>query len=193
MVTLYKNAIEKSSHSKRDSSSSDEPMDTSEEYEKMFEGESANTHSSNQMVAQYIAEHTPTKETGDRMEEQPHCSRYNMDRYAATPERHCEPTVRMLTPPPLTKTSENMIQRSEAKKAHIYAAPGKNLIHSVLLHEDYLIAGNHVNEITRKKIGNGEYVDFSKLMPRDRIALEEDQRMEMVNRGGMSFWVPLLD
>ena len=54
---------------------------------------------------------------------------------------------------------------------------------SAVLDEDYLMVDNQVDEITRKKIINGEYVDFSKLMPRDKIFLEEDNHMEMVNKG----------
>ena len=53
--------------------------------------------------------------------------------------------------------------------------------------------GSHLDEVTRKKIVNGEYMDFAKLMPKDQISLEEDNRMEMVSKGGMSYWVPLAD
>ena len=36
-----------------------------------------------------------------------------------------------------------------------------------------------------------EYVDFAKLIPKDKITAEEDHRMEMINKGGMSYWVPV--
>ena len=66
--------------------------------------------------------------------------------------------------------------------------------HSALLDEDYLLVGNYVDEITRSKVARGEYVDFAKLMPRDKIGIEGDeQHMEMVNKGGLSYWMPVTD
>ena len=67
---------------------------------------------------------------------------------------------------------------------------GHPVVHSALLDKDYLLVGNYVDEITKKKNGNGDYVDFAKLMPRDRISSEEDQHMEIVNKGDMSYWIP---
>ena len=73
----------------------------------------------------------------------------------------------------------------------MFEVAGKEITyHSSLLDEDYLLVGNYIDELTRNKIGNGEYVDFAKLMPRDKLNLEEDHRMEIVNRGGMTYWVP---
>ena len=40
---------------------------------------------------------------------------------------------------------------------------------------------------------DGGYMDFTKLLPKDRVRIKEDQRMEMVNRGGPTFWVPVAD
>ena len=34
-------------------------------------------------------------------------------------------------------------------------------------------------------------MDFSKLIPRDKIVAEEDQRLEMVICGGRTFYVPV--
>ena len=65
--------------------------------------------------------------------------------------------------------------------------------HSSVVDEDYLLVGNYLDDNMKRRIGNGEFVDFGKLMPRDRIDKEEDQRMEIVNRGGMSYWVPIAD
>ena len=55
------------------------------------------------------------------------------------------------------------------------------------------MVGNYIDESVPHKIGKGEYVDFAKLLPKDRVSSEEDHQMEMVNRGGMSFWVPVAD
>ena len=65
---------------------------------------------------------------------------------------------------------------------------------STSLDEDYIVVGNHIDKSMRNKIANSEYVDFAKLIPRDRfISGEEDHCMEMVNRNGMSFWMPVAD
>ena len=60
---------------------------------------------------------------------------------------------------------------------------------------DYLLLASHLDENTRSKIINQEYVDFSKLLRRDRPGEEDtiQQKMVMANKGGMSYWVPFND
>ena len=67
------------------------------------------------------------------------------------------------------------------------------LFHSVMIDEDYLIVRTHVDDTTRRKIIQGEYVDFSKLIPKGRVSVEDDHHMEMVNYDGHMFWVPAAD
>ena len=64
---------------------------------------------------------------------------------------------------------------------------------ATLADENYLIVGNHVDECTHNKIENGEFVDFARLLPRDRVEFEEDNRMEIVNRNGKTYFVPASD
>ena len=76
--------------------------------------------------------------------------------------------------------------------------PGKcksysHSLHSAVLDEDYLLMGSFLDDNLKQKIGNGEYVDFAKLMPRDKLLNEEECCMELVNQGGVSFWVPVSD
>ena len=59
--------------------------------------------------------------------------------------------------------------------------------------EDYLLIGGHLDETIQNKIVKGEYVDFGKLLPKDRILVEEDGRMEMVVKEGRTFWVPVAE
>ena len=59
--------------------------------------------------------------------------------------------------------------------------------------QDYLVVGNYVDESIRSRIENGEYVDFSRLLPRDWLMLEEDNRMEIVNHNGKTYFVPASD
>ena len=52
---------------------------------------------------------------------------------------------------------------------------------------------SHLDEGLIKKI-NHEFVDFSKLLPRDHLSLEEEDqgRMELINKNGMTYWSPVL-
>ena len=43
----------------------------------------------------------------------------------------------------------------------------------------------------QQKIISGQYVDFSKLIPKDKILVEEDGHMQLVIKNGQSFWVPV--
>ena len=118
-----------------------------------------------------------------------------------------EPAPRMELPQ-FTR-AEEMVREVEKARAQILNVPGKSYqiinpptnadpariniaVHSSFLDEDYLIVGNYIDENTKRRIGNGEYVDFAKLMPKDKLT-EDDHRMEMVNRGGYSYWVPIAD
>ena len=62
---------------------------------------------------------------------------------------------------------------------------------SALVDEGYIVVGAHLDLVTVEKISNGEYVDFSKLLPRDRVIAEEDTRMEMIVKNGRMYWVPV--
>ena len=61
---------------------------------------------------------------------------------------------------------------------------------SSLVDEEYLVLAGHIDANTRLKIETGEYVDLSKLLPRDKVIVEEDQRMQMIVKNGMTYWVP---
>ena len=68
---------------------------------------------------------------------------------------------------------------------------GKTVENAVLIDQDYLLVGNHVDESTQEKIVKGEYVDFGKLLPKDKILAEEDGRMELIFKNGKSYWTPV--
>ena len=59
--------------------------------------------------------------------------------------------------------------------------------------EDYVMMGNGVEDGIRNKIINNEYVDFSRLIVKNRIAADDDKRMEIINRNGQTFWQPIQD
>ena len=64
---------------------------------------------------------------------------------------------------------------------------------AAVVDENYVIIGGHLDENLRNKILNHEYVDFARLLPKDRLQREEDHRMEIVNRNGARFFVPVSD
>ena len=94
--------------------------------------------------------------------------------------------------------AEQMVQEAEESRAQMLPVSGNenqglvplSFIYSAYVDEEYLVMGSHVDETTVKKIENHEFVDFAKLLPRDRIRGEDDdsQRMELVNCNGMTFW-----
>ena len=92
---------------------------------------------------------------------------------------------------------DKRIRDAEAAKAQIFPKPGKNLHQSCNfgktsdMDESYMIVGAHVDTAMVEKMQKGEYVDFGKLIPKDRILAEEDQRLEMIIKGGRTYYVPV--
>ena len=90
-----------------------------------------------------------------------------------------------------------MIQQAEAAKACMFAATGNNnnphlVSPSVLIDEGYIVVGAHLDDQMISKIKAGEYVDFGKLIPRDKI-IDDDGRMELCIRNGKTFWMPAIN
>ena len=65
-------------------------------------------------------------------------------------------------------------------------------VHSAMVDEHYIMVGLHVDEATRNKITQGEYIDFAKLIQRgNKIQQEENNRYQMVFKGGQQYYVPV--
>ena len=62
-----------------------------------------------------------------------------------------------------------------------------------MVDEHFLLVAAHLDETTRKKIINSEYVDFSKLLQRDRVLEDEDGHMQMLVHNGQTYFVPVQD
>ena len=60
-----------------------------------------------------------------------------------------------------------------------------------MVDESYVMLGAHVDMSLRDKIAKGEYVDFTRLLPRDKAI--SDDRLELMHRGGQAFFVPASD
>ena len=105
-----------------------------------------------------------------------------------------------------------IIKQVEASRIRTLSTPGKQLIkenmngglevchgdrfwggtavqHSSIVDENYMVIGTNLDLTIRNKIVKGEYVDFARLQPRDRVSTDEP-RLELVNRGGQTFFVP---
>ena len=101
------------------------------------------------------------------------------------PER---PTVQMAVEPGGTAmtVADRMIREADSTKSRMVVAKGtygtafQDFLKTAYVDEQYMVMGSHLDENICKKIINHEYVDFAKLLPRDRVGLEEDQCMELV-------------
>ena len=63
-----------------------------------------------------------------------------------------------------------------------------------MIDENYLIIGTHVDPALQQKIVNHEYVDFARLIPRgSRVSREEDNCLEIISRGGATYFIPAAD
>ena len=192
VVTIYQNAL-KDLVGKRDSTSSedDSPVDTS--------GELDNSKiAGQQLIDKFILDQrekvrntpkrTPRKLTRDS-DTEPVASTSKDTEYVKRGED------RELMP---EKKSEKMIKDAEEAKIRILQAPGKaqilspnfdqtdkaDRLYSSIIDEEYMVLTNHVDKLTQERIQNGEYVDLSKLIPKDKVLVEDDNRMQLVIRNG---------
>ena len=108
-----------------------------------------------------------------------------------------QPEQRTLTP---VEKAEKLVIEAKNAKARIFPNLGRSakLINvnqqqsTAMMDKDYLVVGGHIDESMETKIVNGEYVDFGKLLPRDKIIVEEDNRLELVIKNGKTFLVTSL-
>ena len=75
--------------------------------------------------------------------------------------------------------AQKMIKEAELTRSRMVAAKGEesnfhNFLWSAYVDEEYMVIGSHVEEGLCKRIVNHEYVDFAKLLPWDRVGMEED-------------------
>ena len=94
--------------------------------------------------------------------------------------------------------ADQVVRAAEAGKAKMYDVPGKaneglhqSVFNALSINECYHMTSAHVSDSTRKKIERGDYVDFGKLLSKDKVKAEEDDRIELVNRGGRITFAPV--
>ena len=94
---------------------------------------------------------------------------------------------------------DRIIREAEQGRAKIYQTPGKVMnydvqnvfVHSAMVNEDYYVLAAHLDQSVRDKIEKGEYIDLAKLIPKDRMVTDEEQKLQMIVKNGQSFWVPI--
>ena len=98
--------------------------------------------------------------------------------------------------------AQKMIMEAEMAKAKILSTPGENCnvkganresfpgTPATFVDENYIVVSAHIDESMMAKIMKGDYVDFGKLLPRDKL-MDEEGRMEMYVRNGKTFWMPI--
>ena len=92
--------------------------------------------------------------------------------------------------------AEDMIRNAEHSKAQLLETKGneievikasKSLLHSVIVDEGFLQVAAHIDSNLKQKIQRFKYVDFSCLLPLDKVLQQEDQRLTFINKGGSPF------
>ena len=99
---------------------------------------------------------------------------------------------------------DQLIRDAEVSKARIFDVPGNEIdefestnfttqfMRSAMMDENFLLVASHVDQMTQEKIVKGEFVDFGRLIPKDRILTSEDEnKMQLVMKGNQSYWVPM--
>ena len=205
VITVYKNAVPRVENSKRDSSSSEEQLDTSDELTDLNVAQmTINQMNKHNDVMQFIAENPIEQQSViDRGRTRTVPVRYVSDGEWAHCSNAPATTSRLedQQPPPQISKAGLMIHEAEASRARIFDVKGNDnfptqvqqVFHSAVLDEEYLLVGNYLDETIKQRIGQGKYIDFAKLMPREKVFSEDDTRMEMINSSGQSFWVLVTD
>ena len=192
-VTIYDNAL-RDETSKRFSSSSEEEVDMGNGKMEMLQEREESPHAEN-LIDKLISENRPPpgdfRGNGQRFVEDEQRPSTSAGHASSTAGRNRQ-----------EDRADLIIKEAEKAKAKIFSAPGKNnvefdlsrdFVHSMMVDDQYMVVAAHVDEQTRGKISKGEYIDFAKLIPRDRAMAQGDQRMQMVFRNGMAYWAPVQD
>ena len=200
--TIYKDAVEKRTSSSSEEGLVDELIINKDCGKKIinadyFTGED----SSDENYAQ--------EDEGDTMEAEAGSSGYNCDRARSTTPRRSRTRTRSRSrSPPLLSAEEKadrMIWEAEEAKAKLFTPQGRcRLLRQQLRHneykftvkidEDYSVIGGHVDSALQQKIARGEYIDFGRLIPKDKMLPDDDtDRFELTVKNGKTYWSPVTE
>ena len=199
-ATVYRNAVQKSVDLEpeivkaRNSTSSDDLINTSDEMLPI-------AHTINTRLSRAFQDDCRIADDSRQRRQRDHSPVDECGEHSGEPFPRVDPTV-----DDGHARAEQMIREAEKSKARIHEVSGrielplqydfditKNYVHSSMVDEEYMLITAHVDEGTKRRIISHKYVDFSRLLARDRILMEEDHRMEMVSREGRTYFVPVQD
>ena len=103
-----------------------------------------------------------------------------------TPEDHAEKLIKEaeLAKGKICATGSKTIDRGDLYDVE----HAREMLHSILVDEEYSAVRGHLDETIIGKIKRGEYVDFAKLLPKDRVAIEEANRIQPIFKDGQVLW-----
>ena len=82
--------------------------------------------------------------------------------------------------------SDNGGNNSRSMENNVFSR--SDLFHSVIVNEGYSVVGRHLEPALKKRIIDGKFVDFARLLPRDRVLSQQDNQLEMfINNGQPGF------
>ena len=210
-LTIYDQAVKLSeprkSNLKRTSSSSEEEMeiyDSSDEME-FLEHNDHQQIMSNEFITDIKKQFDKNYQRDRSSSPMASCSGYRGEQHDNRPNR-----ARADVPKPDYDEDalERLIRDAEKKKTRTLGTPGmeipysppnfpldisKNFVHSAMVDETYMSVASHLDENIIKKIELGDFVDFAKLVPRDRIITDDETELKLVMREGKTFYVPVRD
>ena len=170
---------EKQDPNRKISSSSDELMDTSDEREMLHEIIDNNNFVDQSRQADTVATRQPT--VWSKVVEKP----------------------KEMTP---GDQADEELKEAEKSRARLYELPGKNsdlfpnsdnvkcpAVDINSIDQDYQMIDAHIDDTIRGKIQNLKYVDFSRLISKNRVLREDEQRLEIISKDGQTFLSPVAD
>ena len=94
------------------------------------------------------------------------------------------------------EVAEDSVRESENQQARMYKIEGRsatllNIQNIVLMDNNYQMIDSHVDNHLKRKILNFEYVDFNKLLAKNRSS--EDSHLEFTVKNGQTFLTPVCD
>ena len=178
-ITIYRNAVQDltqgsvimTDQSKRDSSSSEKMINTSDEGIEV-----GNT--TEKAIVDFIVENRPVEQA------EKDCERITAQQGNNFEEGEIRPGTLRGDDDREEDQAENLIREAERSKVKMFQTPGRenlkidvnnNFVHSAMVDEDYLVLGANIDDATKVKIERGEFVDLAKLLPCDRLVQEQDQ------------------
>ena len=180
--TIYKPAVEKAKTSDRNSSSS-EDLDIDDGNEQVMSNNNLDV-----MIGKFLGRQRVAL---DEAERQQRLDQMMGQQQQHRPEDRQDNHNNMLRQ--VEEEAEQRARQASKGKDRAFEVSGKDNFPTWLFNEDFMVLAANLDESLTKKIEAGEYVNFAKLIQKDKLLIEDETRLELVNRGGVSYWVPLVD